>query len=108
MRKARVTVAACATLLGASSRVRRTRWLSLILAAAAALAPGTASAITATLAADGYTVAGAAAKTGAKTTLKVAEAGSTTAFVRFDLSALPDAVGAAQIAKATLRLYVQK
>ncbi len=67
-----------------------------------------AAAVQATLAADGYVVSGATGKTGAKTTLKVIEASSTTAFVRFDLSVLPDSVGAAQIAKATLRLFVQK
>lgn len=71
------------------------------------------AAVQATLAADGYVVLGATAKTGAKTTLKVVDPTkvadrSTTAFVRFDLSVLPGTVTTAQIAKATLRLYVSK
>src|SRR6186997_3196139 len=69
------------------------------------LAPGFAA--TAVVSDDAYTsTAAAKAKLGAKPTLLVGT--KETAFVRFDLSALPAGFPGDRIAKATLRLWLTK
>ncbi len=60
------------------------------------------------LAADAHFLTGNAANFGGATTINVGGAGPAEGLVQFDLSALPAGTTAASVAKATLRLFVNK